>query len=269
MTIARYAESLSFARAFAEFAGTEALRLAATGYRVDLKPDGSQVTTADYEINARFIDQVLTHFPTDGVLGEELSHPATGARTWVIDPLDGTQQFMLGIPMFMVSIALVEDGRPVVGVAFNPSTSECYWATDRGGAYRNGTPIQVSARDGIEMPGTVGGSGDHPHPGGIAADALLRVRLAPPAGITAYRFTWPSVFAGCKVAEGNWDADLYDGSSAHDVAAVAVLVGEAGGNVTDRHGADQRFDRTVDGCILSNGTLHNELVRAWTDATAT
>ena len=114
----------------------------------------------------------------------------------------------------------------------------------------------------------MGGSGASPLPGEIGADGLLRVRYGSPDGISAYRFTWPSVFSGCKVAEGNWDGNLYAGRSAHDVAAVAVLVREAGGRVTDRHGGDQRYDRTVNGCTLSNGIIHDELVAAWAGATS-
>jgi fructose-1,6-bisphosphatase/inositol monophosphatase family enzyme len=63
------------------------------------------------------------------------------------------------------------------------------------------------------------------------------------------------------VAEGSWDADLFGQTAAHDVAAVCLLVREAGGTVTDRRGADQRYDRPVDGCLLSNGLLHEHLVR--------
>jgi fructose-1,6-bisphosphatase/inositol monophosphatase family enzyme len=261
--MSRHAEELRFARSFAEDASERIRRLTTDGYRVATKPDQTLVTTADHEVNQAFIERVRARFPGDGVLGEEASLPAGGARTWVIDPVDGTQGLVLGIPVYMVSIALVEHGRPVVGVATNPSTQQTYWATTGGGAYRDGTRLRVSTRDGITVPATVCGGGGVPNPGGLNADGLLRLVTAPHADSTTYRFPWPTVFSGCKVAEGVWDGDLYGQTAAHDVAAVCVLVREAGGTVTDRSGADQRYDVPVDGCISSNGRIHNLLVQGW------
>ena len=260
---------LDFALACANDAADRIRRFTTNGYEVETKLDLSPVTAADREINAVFIEQVAARFPDDGVLGEEASRSGTGPRTWVIDPVDGTQQFILGVPVFMVSIALVENGRPVLGVAVNPSTSQCYWAASGRGAYRDGTPIHVSARDGRETPNIVSGEGADANPSELTSDTLLRVGFAPELRLSPYRFPWPTVFSGCKVAEGAWDADLYGRSSAHDVAAVCVLVREAGGKVTDRSGLDQRYDRPVDGCVLSNGVIHDELVRLWSKASTT
>ena len=259
----RYGDELRFALSYATQAAARILRIAADRYRIDTKADHTPVTTADREVNTSFIEQVAIRFPDDGVLGEEASRPANSSRTWVIDPIDGTQQFILGIPVFMISIALVEDGRPVVGVAHNPSTRQCYWASDGAGAYRDGRSIRVSTRDGVATPATISGAGAEPNPSRLTSDTLLRIRLAPDVQTSPYRFPWPSAFSGCKVAEGSWDADLYDHTSAHDVAAVCVLTREAGGKVTDRFGADQRYDRPVRGCVASNGLVHDELVRRW------
>jgi fructose-1,6-bisphosphatase/inositol monophosphatase family enzyme len=259
-----FARELRFARAFAADAIDMICRVAAAGYDVRTKADRTLVTTADDAVNRWFIEQVANRFPGDGVLGEEASQPADGPRTWVIDPIDGTQQFVLGIPVYMVSVALVIDGRPVVGVAANPATGETYWAEAGAGAYRNGTRLRVSGRDGVAEPAIVSGGGANPvPPDGLDADALLLLRLAPGTGSTPQRFPWPTVFSGCKVAEGSWDADLFGQTAAHDVAAVCLLVREAGGTVTDRAGADQRYDMPVDGCILSNGLLHEHLVQQW------
>ncbi|SHN46406.1 inositol monophosphatase family protein [Cryptosporangium aurantiacum] len=254
---------LDFARTFATLAGQEIRQIVANGYRVEAKADRSLVTTADRQINDRFISAVQERFPGDGVQGEEASHVTGGDRTWVIDPVDGTQQLILGIPVFMVSIALVLDGRPVVAVAHNPSTRESYWAGHGGGAYRDGTPLTVSAHDGVTAPTTVSAAGTVASPSGLNADGLLRVTTGAGFDSEPRRFPWPSVFSGCKVAEGAWDADLYSGTAAHDVAAVCLLVREAGGTVTDRTGADQRYDRPVNGCLLSNGAIHEALAAEW------
>jgi hypothetical protein len=115
---------LDFARRFAGQAGEPVRRILARGYRVDTKADGSVVTTVDRAVNDRFIDEVRSRFPGDGVLGEEASHHTGSERTWVVDPVDGTRQLMLAIPVYMFSAALVVDGCPVVAVTCNPSTRE-------------------------------------------------------------------------------------------------------------------------------------------------
>ncbi|ADB31129.1 inositol monophosphatase [Kribbella flavida DSM 17836] len=267
MTAVSYAAELQFAFDFVSRSVREILRTAEQAYRIDTKRDGTVVTSADLEINRSFIEHVVDRFPGDSVLGEEASHSAAGGngRTWVIDPIDGTQQFILGVPVFMTSIALVVAGRPVLGVLSNPSTRDLYWATTGGGAFRNGTAIHVSTRDGRTEPLTLVGAGAMPTPAGLDADTLLETFVSPTFRTTAHRFPWPTVFSGCKVAEGTWDADLYDSTGAHDVAAICILVREAGGTVTNRHGADQRYDTAVDGCVSSNGAQHSTLVRHWAD----
>jgi fructose-1,6-bisphosphatase/inositol monophosphatase family enzyme len=263
MTGVPYAEELLFAQDFAARAGDHILKAAAQGYRINVKSDTTPVTDVDIEINRRFIEQAAGRFPHDGVLGEELSRHPRGSRTWVIDPIDGTQHLILGIPVFMISIALVQNGKPIVAVARNPSTRDCYWATAGVGAVRNGVPIRVSSRNGITEPMTIAGSGATPISGGLDADGLMSISVSPVPQTTPYRFPWPSVFSGTRVAEGTWDADLYGNTSAHDVAAVCLLVREAGGTVTDRSGTDQRYDESVNGCVLSNGQSHGKLIELW------
>jgi fructose-1,6-bisphosphatase/inositol monophosphatase family enzyme len=259
----RYDTELTFALDFATWAGARVLGVARDGLEVETKVDSSPVTAADRLVNTEFIQRVLVRFPGDAVLGEEASHRSDSNRTWVIDPVDGTQHMILGIPVFMVSIALVVDGRPVVGAARNPSTNQSYWATAGGGAYRDGTPIRVTTRGGIGEPARILGEGADLNSGMLTADTLLRMTLGPDMRLAAYQYPWPTVFAGCKVAEGSWDGALYGRSAAHDVAAVCVLVREAGGTVTDRAGTDQPYDRAVNGCVLSNGLVHDRLVSHW------
>ncbi len=262
MSPPRWGEELEFVRRFAAAAGRQVLATAARGNHVRTKADGTPVTTADHLVNRRFVDEVKARFPGDGVLGEEASHHTGSPRTWVIDPVDGTQQLLLGVPVFMVSVALVHDGRPVVAAAANPSTGQSYWASAGGGAYRDGTRLRVSSRDGATTPAVVCASGSVPTATDLNADTLLRLDAAR-GRTTPVRYPWPTVFSGCKVAEGSWDADLYSGSSAHDVAAVCLLVRESGGTVTDRLGGDQRYDTDVDGCLMANPLIHDHLVQQW------
>jgi fructose-1,6-bisphosphatase/inositol monophosphatase family enzyme len=242
-------------------------------FALTTKPDGSFITTVDRHVNSAFIEAVSDPFPLDRVLGEEESRSAPGPRTWVIDPIDGTDQFALGIPTYMIAIALTDGaGQPVVACLANPSTRELYHAVRGRGAFRDGERLEVSKRDGVREPVIVRTSGvaSAGRPtrlgSGLRGSGLARVSLAQngdETGVVPVRYPWPSVFSGCKVAEGTWDADLYDNSAAHDVAATALLVIEAGGLATDRDGAQQRYDRPVNGCILSNGVVHDALVRHW------
>lgn len=266
MTSRSFEPELHFARQFVHRAGQQIRQAIAEDYRIDTKDDGSPVTTIDHMVNHRFIDEVRARFPADAVLGEEASHPTGSARTWVIDPIDGTQQLILAIPVFMIAIALVHKGRPVVAVTHNPSTNETYWASIGAGAYRDGTRLSVSTHNGITNPATVCAAGATPSANGLNADTLLQVCVEPDFTTAPRRFPWPTVFTGCKIAEGAWDADLYSSHAPHDVAAVCLLVREAGGTVTDRLGSDQRYDGPVNGCAMSNGLIHDHLIRQWSSA---
>ncbi|MGW1615815.1 inositol monophosphatase family protein [Streptomyces sp. NPDC002285] len=259
-------DELSFAKWFAGRAGGQIRR--AVGLQASAaKADGTPVTDTDRAVNDSFIRLATRRFPGDAVLGEEASNPAGAAvsgRTWVIDPIDGTQYFLLGVPVHMVSIALVDrGGAPVVAVAHNPSTGEYFWATQGGGAFRDGVRLSVSTRDGRSEVATVRGSGVRQSAGDLASGHLLSVDWRSGCSTVSYPTALPTVFTGCKIAEGHWDGDLYDGVGAHDVAAVCLLVREAGGKVTDARGRDQRYDTAVSGCVLSNGVIHDDLLRHW------
>lgn len=254
---------LDFALDCARQAG-EQIQAIASSYDVAHKEDGSLVTTVDLEINGWFIEQAAERFPGDRVLGEELSSDASGPRTWVIDPLDGTSQFVLGIPVWMVAIALTdEDGRPVVAVAHNPSlragSGSMYWAIEGGGAFRDGEQIRVSTRDGSAIPAWIRGEAAE-HVSDALSGTLLEVAFAPTVKAIERRVL-PAVFACCLVAEGSLDGVLYTGSGAHDLAAGGLIVSEAGGLVTDLAGAEQRYDAPVNGGVLSNGLIHGALLR--------
>jgi fructose-1,6-bisphosphatase/inositol monophosphatase family enzyme len=258
-----YRTELDFALDCVRQAGKQ-IRAIASSYDVAHKGDGSLVTTADLQINEWFVEQAAEQFPRDRVLGEELSSYAGGPRTWVIDPLDGTSQFVLGIPVWMIAIALTdEDGRPVLAVAHNPSlrigSGSMYWAIEGGGAFRDGEPIRVSTRDGAAIPAWLRGEGAE-RVSDTLSGTLLEVAFAPTVRATERRVL-PAVFACCLVAEGSLDGVLYTGSGAHDLAAGSLMVREAGGLVTDLAGAEQRYDAPVNGGVLSNGLIHDALLR--------
>src|SRR5262249_9974074 len=118
-----------------------------TDYTVDYKGADSPVTRADREANHKIHEILQGAFPTDGWLSEEtVDSPArlSRQRVWVVDPMDGTKEFIQKIPEFAVSIALVENGAPVLGVTYNPPTEQLYWAVRGHGAWHGAQRLRVS-----------------------------------------------------------------------------------------------------------------------------
>src|SRR5690242_4570015 len=140
-----YEKELEFARLTAEAAGENARRIRAGGITAETKADASPVTIADKE-NERLIREAIERgFPEDGILGEEGSSKAgTSGRRWIIDPIDGTRDFVRGNRFWCVLLALEEADESLVGVAHFPMLGETYWASRGGGAYRNGERLHAS-----------------------------------------------------------------------------------------------------------------------------
>jgi myo-inositol-1(or 4)-monophosphatase len=111
------------------------------------KSEDNPVTAADLEANETIQAVIQQSFPDDALLSEETADSPErlqASRLWVIDPLDGTKEFIEGVPQYAVSIGLVEDGVPVVGAIYQPLTRECFWASQGNGAFLDGAPLRVS-----------------------------------------------------------------------------------------------------------------------------
>ena len=171
------------------------------------------------------------------------------------DPIDGTIAFSMGEPTFMFSLALVEDGQPVVAVAADLAGGTIFSAVRGGGAFADDKPIHVSNRP-IDMallvfPTNLGWL----YEGKAMYQALARA---------AYQtnIVHGGVFKGMLVAQGLADAAIWpDTIDPWDMAAVKLIVDEAGGKFTNRKGEQHRFDQTLNnGVIISNGVIHSELL---------
>ena len=117
-------------------------------YDIREKSPNNPVTTADLMANHRIREIIYHTFPDDGWLSEETEDSPdrlAKSRVWVVDPIDGTEEFIAGIPEFAISIALVVEGTPVIGVLHNPATAELFYAYMGGGAFCNGMPIHCSS----------------------------------------------------------------------------------------------------------------------------
>lgn len=217
-------------------AGAEALRMSRDGFEVHTKPDQSPVTSADLAVNRVLEVQLREAFPGDGWLSEESpdSDERLGkSRVWVVDPIDGTKAFIRREPEFCVSVALVEDGRPVVAAVYNPSTDELYSATRGGGLCLNESIVHPLDQRG------------HHHP--VIALTPWEQHMGRFKMIEPHAASHPmrSIAWALALAAGGRLHAVATLESEHewDVAAGTLLVEEAGGTAHDGAGHALCFNR--------------------------
>ena len=218
-------------------AGLEALRFAVDGFKTIQKPDQSPVTSADLAVNQILQSRLQSAFPQDGWLSEESPDSLDRLqkrRVWVVDPIDGTKAFISGEPEFCISVALIEEGRPVVASIFNPSTDELFTATRSGGLRLNDEPIAPPAA----------WDGRHPV---IALNPWERqigrfTSLEPSADTRPIRsIAWVLALAATDRIEA---VATLEPENEWDVAAGALLIAEAGGTISDGRGHALTFNRS-------------------------
>lgn len=245
-------EYLETAKTLANQAGEIMLQHFKIGVPASIKADHSPVTLADTEINRLVIETISQTYDGHAVMGEEESYEADGATfVWVCDPIDGTIPYAHGIPTNVFSLALVEDGAPIMGVVYDPHQSRMFQAVKGGGAYLNGKQIHVNATSKL-----------HATPIGVSGYRLSKPDLSRSLfeeGVRAFSFQ-SCIYEAMMVAAGEFAGQLFGGKNAHDAATTKIIVEEAGGKVTDYMGREQRYDRPINGAIASNGILHDQLL---------
>jgi myo-inositol-1(or 4)-monophosphatase len=228
---------LAFAVALAGRAGELLTASYEQAMKVDRKSKRDVVTNLDYASEALVIEAISDRFPADAILAEE-SGREHGARrtvrgrwrrrTWVIDPLDGTVNYANGIPFFCVSIGLVEDGVPVVGVVLDPLRGDCYAAAAGGSATLNGEPVSASDKDQLGdfvVSLAIIGRGGITRERRVAHEIRIGRRMGSAALALAY------------VASGRFDAFVQNGGlSLWDIAAAGLIAERSGATVTDLYG---------------------------------
>ena len=251
-----FAREREVAERAARDAGAIVRRYYATGVRVDQKGPDNPVTRADLEANAQIRALIAAAFPADGWLSEETADSAerlARRRVWVVDPLDGTKEFIQRIPEFCICIALVEDARPVVGVEYNPAADRLYVAVRGQGTTVNGAPARVSGTATLADAVVLASRSEDKRGEWDAFKGEVDVRLT---GSVAYKLA--------ELATGAGDATFtLTPKNEWDICAGTLLVEEAGGRVTDLAGAPLVFNRPTTlrpGMIASNGTLHAGLL---------
>lgn len=200
------------------------------------------VTSADRESEARVIETIRSRFPGDAFLGEEggAAGVAGARRTWIIDPLDGTSNFVSGFPFWCVSVAARQDGRVVAGVVWDPLRGELYAAERGAGAYRNGSRIRVSGRPTLE--GAFVATG-FPFRYRERIDLYLSLFREVFLLARAVRRAGSAALDLAMVAAGVFDGFFEFRLAPWDIAAGALLIEEAGGELTDFDGGERFWDR--------------------------
>ncbi|AYV45516.1 3'(2'),5'-bisphosphate nucleotidase CysQ [Caulobacter flavus] len=233
-------------------AGALALAARARGVTIWSKDGGSPVTDADLAVDALLKERLRAARPDYGWLSEEtVDDPArlTTGRQFVVDPIDGTVAFMKDKPWFAVSVAVVEDGRPIVGVVHAPALDETYAATLGGGATLNGAPLAPSLSTALDGAAMLGDAKMFAHPAWPQPWPPMRIEAR---NSIAYRI--------CLVAAGAFDAAIaLTPKSEWDLAAADLICGEAGALLTDHLGRKFAYNRpnpTVPSLVCANRALH-------------
>lgn len=247
---------LEFATQLAYQAGEIMLKHFQAGVAKEDKADGTPVTVADKAINTLVIKAVRQQFPNDGVLAEEESFTKDAPEyLWVCDPINGTIPYVFGLPVSKFSLALVKDGKSVIGVIYDPFMKRLYHAIKNKGAFVNNTKLSVSNAKTLKE-GKYLSFANHTVPLYDAGELAREVNRRKLWNLILLCFTAEATL----VASGQTIGCVMGYSTAHDLAAVKVIVEEAGGKVTDLLGNEQRYDRPINGGIISNGLVHQELV---------
>lgn len=233
----------------ARAAGDVALKYFRRGVEVTLKADRSPVTQADREAEQVIVELLGREFPKHGFLGEELGARGSKDVRWIVDPIDGTRNFVRGIPIWAVLIALEERGEITAGVILNPVSGELWTARKGQGAFLGGERLRVSEVSSLEKATLVHASLGPVRRGGHW-DGFLRLVDATDRQRGFGDFMCYTVLAEGKAEIAVEAPDL----KAWDLAPVKLLVEEAGGRFTDFAGAPSIYSGTA---LASNGRLHD------------
>ena len=246
---------LKFAKDIAYKAGKIMIKYFEDNSEASYKLDQTIVTKADTEINQYLIKKVKETFPTHSVDGEEEQFGKSN-YVWVCDPIDGTAMYARGIPVAVFSLALVIEGVPTIGVVYDPFTDSMYYAIKGKGAYKNDKKISVNNIE-LNDKKSVANFDMWPKADYNLYDSIKEL------GKKTYFVGVGSVIRACMcIATGDFNLAIFPGTTHKncDIAAAKVIVEASGGKVTDLFGNEQRYDRDINGAVISNGKVHDEVV---------
>ncbi len=248
-----YSADLALAHELADLADEITLdRFRAQDLRIETKPDSSPVTDADQATERALKAHLASKAPADALIGEEYGTSGQASRTWIIDPIDGTANFMRGVPVWATLIALSIDGKPSVSVVSAPALGRRWWAAQNIGAWTRDV-------DGTERQITVSSIADAAH----ASISYNNLKLWDESGklpqlIDFSRTVWRTraygdFYSYMLLAEGSIDIVAEHDLKIYDIAALVPVVEQAGGKLT---ALDGPLTAETSSVLATNGKLH-------------
>lgn len=222
---------------------------------VSLKADGSYVSAADRDIEALWREAIHKEFPDHGLVGEE--YPAEGGGSpwqWVLDPIDGTDNFVHGIMTFGTLVSLRHEGQAIVGVVDHPALDVRFHAAQGAGAWRNGEAVWINDRPEAASPIIAATAPENFAKAGNAEIFTMLCALFPNVRIYRDCFAHGCVFQGSAAAMVDWHARLWD------VSAAEVMTREAGGAYVRLDGTPDRYN-----VVFGRPSIVSQIVAAVTD----
>jgi histidinol-phosphatase len=257
--VAGYEDDLRLGHVIADMVDSLTMsRFQATDLHVETKPDLTPVTDADKDAEELVRTQLKRTRPRDAVTGEEFDATGRGARRWIVDPIDGTKNFVRGVPVWATLLGLVEEDDVVIGIVSAPALQRRWWAASGTGAWSgrslsSARRLQVSAVSSLRDASLSYSDVDEWERAGLG-DAFL--------GLT--RKVWRSRAFGdfwsyMLVAEGAVDIAAEPQLAVYDMAALVPIIVEAGGRFTSLDGVDGPFGGSA---VATNGELHPTVLQA-------
>lgn len=250
-----FEREVELARQIAQEAGALALDYQRKGVATETKSDESPVTVADRACEKLIVDSIAHVFPEDGVLGEEgANRVSRNGRRWIVDPIDGTRDFVRGIPLWAVLIALEQDGKVVAGAAHSPRQGLLLSASRGGGAWSNETRLRVADKADPSQ-AVLSFNGFNKIGVGRFADRLLP---------WVHRF-WAVRSLGGAVdamllAQGQADVWIEPNAKAWDLAPLKLLIEEAGGIMRSFTGENTIYGGNAYACVPGLEAYVRELI---------
>ncbi len=249
---------LEFAKKIARIAGDMMLEAKNKTYDVSLKSKNDYVSEIDLAIEKRLQSEILKQYPEDEILGEEYGTEGKNPRRWIVDPIDGTTNFVHQIPFYCVSIAFEIAGVLKVGVIYAPENDEMFYASRNEGAFLNGVKLSVSTKNTLES--TIVATGFVTNKQSISLSSNLALFNSLASKTRGIRRLGSAALDLAYVAAGRldgfWEFDL----SPWDIAAGIVIVEEAGGQISQINGKSHHL--LSDSILATNFVIWKDFVDA-------